>query len=83
MPANTAGKPATEDVEAVEAYRRRLAEFLETAVPEPDWQDTDDYAGKLELLLEARPAVVSFTFGCRRKRPSPNCTGRTFRCGPW
>ncbi|WP_139004410.1 NAD(P)H-dependent flavin oxidoreductase [Arthrobacter crystallopoietes] len=63
VPANTAAEPAAEDVEAVEAYRHRLAEFLETAVPEPDWQDTDDYAGKLELLVEARPAVVSFTFG--------------------
>ncbi|MCW2134621.1 NAD(P)H-dependent flavin oxidoreductase [Arthrobacter sp. VKM Ac-2550] len=63
VPASTAGEPAAEDIDAVEAYRRRLAEFLEAAVPEPDWQDTDDYASKLELLVEARPAVVSFTFG--------------------
>ncbi|HEX2247212.1 MAG TPA: nitronate monooxygenase, partial [Arthrobacter sp.] len=57
VPGSTGGEPDAEDVDAVEAYRRRLAEFLESAVPEPDWQDTDDYAAKLELLVEARPAV--------------------------
>ncbi|EMY34642.1 2-nitropropane dioxygenase, partial [Arthrobacter crystallopoietes BAB-32] len=63
VPAAGAGQPDPDDVEALEAYRRRLAEYLEQSVPEPDWQDTDEYAEKIELLVRAKPAVVSFTFG--------------------
>jgi nitronate monooxygenase len=63
VPAAGAGIPDEADVEALAAYRRRLAEYLEQPVPEPDWQDTDQYAEKIDLLLRVRPAVVSFTFG--------------------
>jgi nitronate monooxygenase len=40
-----------------------LAGELGVTLPEVDWNDTDHWDDKLALLLEVRPAVVSFTFG--------------------
>jgi nitronate monooxygenase len=47
--------------EAYRAYVERLAG--EGALGEPRWDD-DDWDAKLALMAQARPAVVSFTFGC-------------------
>ncbi|WP_307807937.1 NAD(P)H-dependent flavin oxidoreductase [Nocardioides xinjiangensis] len=44
---------------AVAAYARRLGDGLGKAR-----FDKDDYDGKLDVVLETRPAVASFTFGC-------------------
>lgn len=60
----TPGRP-TADVTAVERYVRELAPdaaALGVALGEPRWDD-DDWAAKLEVLLDAAPAIVSFTFG--------------------
>jgi nitronate monooxygenase len=60
--------PTPDDAEAVAVatYAALLrAEGLE--VGEPRWSD-DDWQAKLELVLRARPAVVSFAFGC----PAPD-----------
>lgn len=54
------------DTAAVSAYGRSLrsnAERYGTAVGEPRYDD-DALAGKLQVVAERRPAVVSFTFGC-------------------
>jgi nitronate monooxygenase len=59
------GHPA-DDPAAVQAYLGALepeADRLATALGAPMWDD-DDYADKLELLLDTAPAMVSFTFGC-------------------
>src|SRR3954469_25668505 len=58
------GAPA--DPEAVRRYAdalRPLAEAAGAALGEPRFDD-DAFAAKLDLLLDAPPAVVSFTFGC-------------------
>src|SRR3954449_5706697 len=58
------GAPA--DPDAVRRYAdalRPLAEAAGVALGEPRFDD-DAFAAKLELLLDAPPAVVSFTFGC-------------------
>lgn len=59
----------TVDEEALERYRAVLeAEAGRLGVPvgEPIWDD-DDWEAKLDVLLEERVPVVSFTFGCPDK----------------
>ncbi|YAL82138.1 NAD(P)H-dependent flavin oxidoreductase [Dermacoccaceae bacterium W4C1] len=41
-----------------------VAERFGSAVPQPDWDDTDQYEAKIDLLAGDPVAVVSFTFGC-------------------
>ena len=58
------GEP-TADPEGVAAYVRRLepeAAALGVALGEASWND-DDYPAKVEAVLAAPPAAVSFTFG--------------------
>jgi nitronate monooxygenase len=57
--------PVAED-DAIAAYAERLAGEAErygVTLGEPRWSD-DDWEAKLDLVSRARPAVVSFTFGC-------------------
>src|SRR3954466_3707696 len=57
---------APADPDAVRRYAdalRPLAEAAGVTLGEPRFDD-DAFAAKLELLLGAPPAVVSFTFGC-------------------
>ena len=49
-------------LEAYLAALRPLAESLGTELGAGEWDD-DDYAAKLALVLDEKPAVVSFTFG--------------------
>jgi nitronate monooxygenase len=52
--------------EMLDAYRAALepeATRLGIALGEPRWDD-DDREAKLELVLDERPDLVSFTFGC-------------------
>jgi nitronate monooxygenase len=63
-------EPFEVDPVALDAYRRSLepeAARLGTDLGEPRW-DYDDWQAKLELVLDLRPDVVSFTFGC----PAPS-----------
>ena len=56
------------DPTAVDAYRRAIqpeAARYDVALGEPRWDD-DHWQAKLDLVLDARPEVVSFTFGCPR-----------------
>jgi nitronate monooxygenase len=58
------GEPTTQRA-ALASYLARLeteAEALGVTLGEASWND-DDYPGKLEAVLAAPPAVVSFTFG--------------------
>lgn len=51
---------------SLEAYRRSLeheAARLGTELGEPRWDD-DGWDAKIDLVLDVRPDVVSFTFGC-------------------
>lgn len=51
---------------ALDAYRRSLepeAERLGTELGEARWED-DHWSAKVDLVLDVRPEVVSFTFGC-------------------
>jgi len=57
---------ATDDPAAVAAYAERVgvdAARLGVAAGEPRFDD-DGWAAKLDVVGEAAPAVVSFTFGC-------------------
>jgi nitronate monooxygenase len=61
-------EPFEVDPAALDAYRRSLepeAARLGTDLGEPRWDD-DHWQAKLELVLDLRPDVVSFTFGCPR-----------------
>jgi nitronate monooxygenase len=64
---NVFSPPATEaDAEVVQRYAERIAPLAAAegvSLGEPRFDD-DHYEAKLALLLETRPAVVSFTFGC-------------------
>ncbi len=54
------------DAALVAAYAERVREDAAAhglPLGEPRWTD-DEYPAKLELVLEERPAAVSFTFGC-------------------
>ncbi len=54
------------DPGALNAYRRSLqpeAERLSVDLGEARWDD-DHWQAKVDLVLDVRPAVVSFTFGC-------------------
>ena len=58
--------PYEPDLDAIEAYRRALAAEsarLGVELGEPHWDD-DHWAAKIELILDTRPDLVSFTFGC-------------------
>jgi nitronate monooxygenase len=60
--------PVRDDVDdaALAAYAERLrdeAARYSVTPGEPHWGD-DEWDAKLELVARARPAVVSFTFGC-------------------
>jgi nitronate monooxygenase len=58
--------PYDPDAASVEAYRRSLepeAARLGTDLGEARWDD-DHWRAKVDLVLDLRPAVVSFTFGC-------------------
>ncbi len=59
-------EPYEPDLAALSAYRRSLepeAARLGVDLGEPRWDD-DHWQAKLDLALETRPDVVSFTFGC-------------------
>ena len=59
-------EPFEVDPVAVDAYRRSLepeAARLGADLGEPRWDD-DHWQAKLELVMDLRPDVVSFTFGC-------------------
>ena len=59
-------EPYEPDVDRLTAYRRPLeheAARLGADLGEPRWDD-DDWQAKLDLVLDVRPDVVSFTFGC-------------------
>src|SRR5688500_4252916 len=54
------------DASALAAYRRSLepvAARLDVSLGEPRWDD-DAWQAKLDLVSDARPDMVSFTFGC-------------------
>jgi nitronate monooxygenase len=58
--------PFEPDPDVLAAYRRSLepeAARLGVELGDPRWDD-DDWRAKLDLVLDVRPAVVSFTFGC-------------------
>jgi nitronate monooxygenase len=66
------GEPA--DPEPVRAFVERVAPLAAAegvALGEPRFDD-DHYDDKVEIVIEARPAVVSFAFGC----PSPEVVRR-------
>lgn len=59
-------EPFEPDAAALEAYRAQLepeARRLGVELGAPRWDD-DSWAPKLEVVLDTRPEVVSFTFGC-------------------
>ncbi|MGH3369058.1 MAG: nitronate monooxygenase, partial [Nocardioidaceae bacterium] len=67
-------EPHEPDPETLSAYRRALepeAARLGADLGEPRWDD-DQWQAKLDLVLDVRPAVVSFTFGC----PGPDVLHR-------
>ncbi len=66
-------------LQAARGHAARLAPMAELAgiaLGQPRWDD-DAYAAKLELLLDARPSVVSFAFGW----PSLRDVGRLHAVG--
>lgn len=67
-------EPHEPDPEALSAYRRALepeAARLGADLGAPRWDD-DQWQAKIDLALDVRPAVVSFTFGC----PGPDVLHR-------
>lgn len=66
---------------AVERYAERLradALRLGATMPEPRWDDTDEWADKIALLADVEPvAAVSFAFGC----PDADVVERLHRAG--
>ncbi|KAA1428081.1 nitronate monooxygenase [Nocardioides antri] len=59
-------EPYEPDPTRLDAYIRSLeaeAARLGADLGEPRWDD-DDWQGKLQVVLDVRPAAVSFTFGC-------------------
>jgi nitronate monooxygenase len=63
-------EPYQPDASALEAYRRLLeplAAHFDITLGEARWDD-DAWRAKLELVYDARPDVVTFTFGCPSAR---------------
>lgn len=58
-------QPSAGTVDAIDAYAAELAPDAQRygAAPGEPRFDDDAWAGKLEVLLDVRPAVASFTFG--------------------
>jgi nitronate monooxygenase len=59
-------EPYAPDAGSLHVYRRSLeseAVRLGTGLGEARWED-DDWRAKVDLVLDVRPDVVSFTFGC-------------------
>jgi nitronate monooxygenase len=59
-------EPYEPDPAALESYCRSLepeADRLGVELGPPQWDD-DDWQAKLDVVLDARPDIVSFTFGC-------------------
>lgn len=72
-------EPCEPDPTTVQAYRRSLepeAARLGVELGETRWDD-DQWSAKLELMLDTRPDVVSFTFGC----PSADVLRQLADCG--
>lgn len=68
------------DRAAVLAYRDRIATEFERAgldVPEPRWTDDDDWAAKVDLMVERPVPWLSFTFGL----PDPTTVARLRAAG--
>jgi nitronate monooxygenase len=79
---NVFAPQAVADPGAVQAYREQLLpEALAAGVelPEPDFEDTDHWTEKLELLAADPVPVVSFTFGL----PEPEALARLRRQGTY
>lgn len=75
-----AAQDPARDADAVERYRNLLdplAEQLGTEIPQPRWDDTDDYDAKIAMLLDSGVHGVSFTFGC----PAPEVVERLHEAG--
>lgn len=63
-------EPYQPDASALDSYRRSLeplAARFDVDLGEPRWED-DAWRAKLELVYDARPDVVTFTFGCPSAR---------------
>jgi nitronate monooxygenase len=56
-------EPLTDVLDAYRAALEPEAERFGVALGEPTWDD-DDRQAKVELVLDERPDLVSFTFGC-------------------
>lgn len=72
-------EPFEPDPAALETYRAALqpeARRLGVELGTPRWDD-DAWAGKLEVVLDTRPEVVCFTFGC----PDADVLGRMAAAG--
>lgn len=66
--------------DAVRAYRNRLAALateLDVQLPEPRWDDTDQFADKIDLLAHEPVDSVSFAFGL----PGPDVIARLHAVG--
>jgi nitronate monooxygenase len=64
-------QPSAADVVALDYYAEQLdeiAEHYDVEVGQPRFGDDDSWQGKLEVVADVRPEVVSFTFGT----PSPD-----------
>ena len=72
-------EPYEPDPEALRSYRRSLepeASRLGAALGEARWDD-DHWQAKVDVVLDLRPDVASFTFGC----PTPELLGRLGEVG--
>ncbi|ADT98374.1 nitronate monooxygenase [Mycolicibacterium gilvum] len=70
-------QPSAAMPDEIAAYARALAPEAQrygVAVGEPKFDD-DDWAAKIEVLLDLRPAVVSFTFGLPSAEERRRLTG--------
>src|SRR5918992_3286622 len=59
-------EPYEPDPDTLDAYRRSVepeAARLGVELGQPRWDD-DHWQAKLDLVLDVRPDIVSFTFGC-------------------
>ncbi|MCZ4549829.1 nitronate monooxygenase [Gordonia rubripertincta] len=61
VPQSDTGRPA--EIAGYADELAQLASQFEVELGEPRYTD-DDYPAKVEVLLDLRPEVVSFTFGC-------------------